>query len=280
MLLLAAPLFADPPLPEDVLRPRDDVKENFFIEVGLGVNFSTMGGAFRDPETVSTTDLRESDGSPFTTGSGLAPLLTISPTYTIVPDLQLMARFDFDMRQVANSKTVQDVCTRTNQQVPVRKDFCVQAVYYGYSVLLRYYISDLFVFGGLTYGIAQSQSVTTEQEIDPAANCTYFTNTSAQTKQISGTTVTEIVGGMNLVDRLSLKLGLGYTFKINDKVSLLPQLNYDLGVTNVFATQDVVRLTPDDNDELANIAYVTRDDLSLNSFQFLVGVRYNLGLEL
>ncbi len=271
LLAIATTAHADPP--EDVLRPQAKEQQKFFIEVGLGLNYSMMNGTFRKVEPYEgPTDM-------FASADGLGILLSISPAYQVTSNFQVLLRYDFDVRSVGNSATTTDYCTDspTTDSVSVDKTYGATMTYNSVSLLGRYYLDQFFVFGGLTYGNESSTSVTGEQNIDPTAGCFYFPNNPDAT--------TDIVADESNVllhnDRWSIKLGVGYVFNVTPRISLLPQLNYDVALNHV--GQGILNFRPKDNPQSANsTAFVVNpnNDLSLNSLQFLLGIRYNWSIEL
>lgn len=246
LVCAAPPLAADPPA-EDVLRPDLPSAGQFYIEPHAGINFTFLDG---NPAT-RTLEVLEGPNDIFESGTGLDPRLGIVLGYNFDRTFGLRLDLAYDSRNAGNEGTTVDSCLITDFDTgaqtlslqDVDKDFTIGVDYFAISALFSVSVDPVFFFAGPSIGIPLSRQVEEHWRIaNPESGCRYFSGTSDSTINAVLVLRDDVEEAM----RFSVKLGVGATFEIAERLFLVPTLGYDIGLTDLFEPHPVDDPDPTD----------------------------------
>lgn len=277
---MMTPALADPP-GEDILYPGGmpgTPGGNVYLQFDVGANQSELYGA---------EGIHGGVGEPgiipgyLKSANGTAPFVAATIGYQFTPAFSFAMRFDYDMRYASNSGDVASVCTDYDElgepngthPITLRDRYEVGVRYLGVAFLPTVHVSDFFLFAGPAYSAPISKDIRQSVSVgEDDANCQFFYGTNEATTTVTG----RLSGEENIMDRLSVKFGAGYSADLGSGTSLVLQAGYDLGLDEVFQEQEVILLRNPDSDGDHQEPNLIGNDLRFNSFQGSIGIRVNL----
>ena len=276
----AIPALADPPdppdspapMPEDVHRPRTEAGLKWFSEFGLGINYS-----FMSPNPTYRTLFEGEQRDFYESASGIGLLAYVGGGIRFSPMFSLVLRNDYDQKSAGRSGVSNDTVRLTSTGAiigtqPTQKDYDVTITYETLALLAELNFGDLMVFVGPSVGIPLSAELSETNTIlansDPAIDLYYFFGSASQTKTISGSeSMTDSLGL-----RVSVKIGLGYSFEVAPKFMVIPRIGYDFGFTEALTEDVAMRMS--NGSSSANLPFFIQNDFKLSSIQASIGVRF------
>jgi hypothetical protein len=208
----------------------------FWLQFNLGANFTFLDGN----SFYRQIDLLEQESPFFESGTGLGPLVGLQFGYAFNKTFSLTARVDYDSKSAGNSGRATDTCllagTPNNPllvtPVQVDKDYNVTVNYIAMSLIGEARFGNFLLYLGPSFSVPISHKITeTDDIVDADGVCEFFALTPDSTKHLDGS----LTNTDSLVNRLSLKFGLGYVINISPRISLVPEIGYDLGLYGVVA---------------------------------------------
>ncbi len=274
---------ADPP-GEDILYPgtsgsRGGSSEpKFYLQLDLGVNQSELYGAngFHGSDVTNDPVLGFQKSS-----NGVAPFAGLTLGYRFTPSFSVGVRLDYDAYFASNEGEATATCTTYDpdsgemlgqHDVPVQDIYEAGASYIGISILPAAHFGDFFIYAGPSYAVPLARDIrqtfavpTTDDE------CQFFYTDFDATRTVSG----KLSGSDNMLERLALKLGLGYARQIAPNLDLTFQAGYALGVSDLLSADETMDLRNPDVSAGSVQQSLLHRNLRFNAIQGSLGLRVN-----
>lgn len=278
----SATALADPPT-EDILYPAitspygaQSAGGKFFVQLDLGANQSQLYGrnGFHQSDITNDQVLGFQKSS-----NGIAPFAGLTLGYQFNSLFSLGLRLDYDAHFVSNDGTARMMCTEYDattsepigqHEIDVRDTYEVGAKYMGITILPAIHFGDFYAYAGPSYMTPLSRDLRQTFAIpEDDADCQFFYGTSDATHTVVG----RVTGSDNMLERLSLKLGLGYGQPIAPNVKLMFQAGYDLGASDLLGADDTIEMYSATGSGVASQPVTIHHNLRLSSIQGSLGLR-------
>ncbi|MCS7177596.1 MAG: hypothetical protein NZ960_08325 [Candidatus Kapabacteria bacterium] len=265
---------------EDILRPRGAPVvapwEEPTLPVLLGIE---AGGNWNMASQVLRYSPFEPTNTPsrlFRSGSGFSPTFNVGADIGLTPQLGLVVRAGYDIKQWGNSGTGEADCidflTGAIREVPVAAEWTFVVHYITLGAGLRYNLTpQLWLSGGVTAHFHRTNQQKEKYSVDdPAGNCGFVNPADGRLYR-----TLEITSEWNTPpmksSRIGLELGAGYRIMLGYKLWLVPRVQFQL----LSSFREDVR-SRDSWKRSEGIVDVIGRDASQHSLQLLVGLWFGL----
>ncbi|MEN3027380.1 MAG: autotransporter outer membrane beta-barrel domain-containing protein [Chlorobiota bacterium] len=225
---------------EDVLRPRgapvvapwEEPTPPVLLGIEVGGNWNMASQTLQySPFEPTNTPSRL-----FRSGSGFSPTFNVGADVGLTPQLGLVVRAGYDIKQWGNSGTGEADCadflTGVVREVPVSAEWTLAAHYITLGAGLRYNLTpQLWLSGGVTVHFHRTNQQKEKYSVeDPVGGCGFrnpgdpFDPNPYRTLEVTGKWNVPPMKG----SRIGLELGAGYRIMLGHKLWLVPRVQFQL----------------------------------------------------
>jgi hypothetical protein len=288
LIVLSGVLRADPP-DEDVLRPFVPSTGHFYVDLHAGLTFGMLNGNSQYRQLIIGGGLDEATQalSYFESGSGLAPNIGVGIGYAFSPKLSVTLDAAYDAFATSNSATTDDLFftqdafgdTTFQARVPNTRRLHVNAAYFSLGLFLEGHFDRFMIYAGPSVGLPLSRDIGETMSVPDSGLGVFYPGSSLKTHNL----ITNTTGDTNMLTRVAVRFGVGYTFPMTSKINLLARLDYDLGLSELLKANEDLELRPNPVDSDASTfaarlpaAFPINAKMKLSGIKAMIGVRINL----
>lgn len=277
--LSATALMADPPFPEDVLRPESS-EGYWFIQPYAGLNYSfLLSPSVRD----TSSALEEVSNDAIGRGAGLGLELGIDLGYRFSELISTRVGLFYSKKLLGAKDSATALCRITDSDgnvistsvegVDMRHQ--IYADYIGLGTQVDFNIDQFLIYLGYSAAVPfQLAYEETSTIIDTGNACFYLVDGPDKSKTVSGT-LNEPAGFDDM--RHAIKIGGGHRWEYGENSELVLQVQYEHPLNPALEGPRSITLVNEEFEGSRGYDVPLSEEISFGTLSATIGLRFNLG---